>query len=62
MRSVSLVFARNLLLTGDSASGFPSAFALDGPGLPRESTCSTGLTCRTRNSAMPSTPPPEVAF
>ena len=33
MRSVSLVFARNLLLTGDSASGFPSAFALDGSGL-----------------------------
>ena len=35
MRSVSLVFARNLLLIGDGAAGFPSAFALDGPGLPR---------------------------
>ena len=35
MRSVSLVFARNLLLTGDSASGFPSAFALNGPACAR---------------------------
>ena len=35
MRSVSLGFARNLLLIGDGAAGFPSAFALDGPGLPR---------------------------
>ena len=31
MRSASVVFARNLLLTGDGAGGFPSAFALNGP-------------------------------
>ena len=35
MRSVSLGFVRNLLLIGDCAVGFPSAFALDGPDLPR---------------------------
>ena len=30
MRSVSLVFSRNLSLIGDNAGGFPSAFALNG--------------------------------
>ena len=30
MRSASIVFARSLLLTGGSAGGFPSAFALNG--------------------------------
>ena len=30
MRSVLIVFARSLLLTGDCAGGFPSAFALNG--------------------------------
>ena len=30
MRSASVVFARNLLLIGDGAGGFPSAFALNG--------------------------------
>ena len=31
MRSASIVFARSPLLAGDSAGGFPSAFALSGP-------------------------------
>ena len=30
MRSASVFFARNLLLIGGSAGGFPSAFALNG--------------------------------
>ena len=30
MRSALIVFARSLLLTGDSAGGFPAAFALNG--------------------------------
>ena len=30
MRSASIVFARSLLLIGDGAGGFPSAFALNG--------------------------------
>ena len=30
MRSVSLVFSRNLSLIGDNAGSFPSAFALNG--------------------------------
>ena len=30
MRSASIIFARSLSLTGDSAGGFPSAFALNG--------------------------------
>ena len=29
------MFARSLLLTGDSAGGFPSAFALNGPACAR---------------------------
>ena len=35
MRSVSLVFVRGLLLIGDNAVGFPSAFAIDGPNCAR---------------------------
>ena len=34
-RSASVVFARSLLLTGDGAGGFPSAFALSGPACAR---------------------------
>ncbi len=30
MRSALIIFARSLLLTGDSAGGFPAAFALNG--------------------------------
>ena len=30
MRSASIIFARSLLLIGDSAGGFPSTFALNG--------------------------------
>ena len=35
MRSASIIFARNLLLTGDSAGGFPSTFASNGPACAR---------------------------
>ena len=36
MRPASIVFARGLLLTGDGAGGFPSAFALNGPTCARD--------------------------
>ena len=35
MRSALIIFARGLLLTGDSAGGFPSAFAFNGPACAR---------------------------
>ena len=80
--SALIIFAHCLLLTGDSADGFPPTLALNGPArarsmkprevsagpLPltrprhgRESTCSISLTCQMKNSAMSSTPPPEVS-
>ena len=31
IRSASIIFARSLVLIGDSEGGFPSAFALKGP-------------------------------
>ena len=31
MRSALIIFARSLLLVGDSAGGFPFAFTLNGP-------------------------------
>ena len=34
-RSASVVFARSLLLVGDSAGGFPSAFAFSNPACAR---------------------------
>ena len=43
MRSASVVVARGLLLTGDSAVGFPAAFALNGPGLHAPDEAKRGL-------------------
>ena len=61
IRPALIIFAHNLLLIGDSAGGFPSAFALTRLRHGRESTCSTiCLTCQTKNSAMSSTSHPEV--
>ena len=53
MRSASIVFARSLLLTDDSAGGFPSTFALNGPACARSMKPTKGCAAAARLGVRP---------